>query len=401
MGFEVFGIDREKCRECNFCQDTLYCPSPEECVGCGVCFEGCPYGARVRLEDASPRRELVIKINSHDYRVPEKITIKKALEISGFAFGIFPDEGDLRAPCRLGGCYTCLVLADGTPVRACVSPVREGMEINTALPRDYTPLRVIHGPQPHRVGGKATPYHLKARGYIEVAIWAAGCNLRCPQCQNYATTYDGKSKPLTPEDAARIVTFARKSYGVHRMAISGGEPTLNRPWLVRYFRELKILNPDSKARLHLDSNGTILTRDYIDELVMAGVTDIGVEPKGLRAKTFSRITGIEDKNLIRKYQQTQWRAIKHIAENYPDVFLGVGLPYNSAFISLDEVYDFGTKLASIDPEIQLCVLDYFPTFRRKEIRRPNVNEMLKVKEALNDAGLRTVIVQTSKGHIGP
>jgi pyruvate formate lyase activating enzyme len=185
------------------------------------------------------------------------------------------------------------------------------------------------------------------------------------------------------------------------MAISGGEPTLNRPWLVRYFRELKILNPDSKARLHLDSNGTILTRDYIDELVMAGVTDIGVEPKGLRAKTFSRITGIEDKNLIRKYQQTQWRAIKHIAENYPDVFLGVGLPYNSAFISLDEVYDFGTKLASIDPEIQLCVLDYFPTFRRKEIRRPNVNEMLKVKEALNDAGLRTVIVQTSKGHIGP
>ena len=52
------------------------------------------------------------------------------------------------------------------------------------------PLRIVHGPEPHTVGGKATPWSEKRKGrYIEVAIWVAGCNLRCPQCQNFHVTY--------------------------------------------------------------------------------------------------------------------------------------------------------------------------------------------------------------------
>jgi len=45
----------------------------------------------------------------------------------------------------------------------------------------------------------------------------------------------------------------------------------------------------------VDTNATILTRDYIDELVEAGVTDIGPDLKGCYPETFMRITGIEDK----------------------------------------------------------------------------------------------------------
>jgi len=76
------------------------------------------------------------------------------------------------------------------------------------------------------------------------------------------------------------------------MAISGGEPTLNKRWLIEYFRELKKLNSDKEARLHLDSNGALLTPEYIDELAEAGVNNIGVEPKGLRLETFMDISGI-------------------------------------------------------------------------------------------------------------
>ena len=208
---------------------------------------------------------------------------------------------------------------------------------------------------------------------------------------------------MSPEDAASLVTVARRHYGVDRMAISGGEPTLNRSWLIQFFKELRRLNPDPHARLHLDSNGTILTPDYIDELVLeAHVTDIGIEPKGLTTETFMRITAVKDKTLAERYLETSWRAIKYVADNYIDrVFLGVGLPYNKALISLDEVAHFGEKLASIDPNIQLCVLDYFPTFRRRDIKRPRPAEMLKVKRILEDSGLKTVIVQTSIGHIGP
>lgn len=401
--FPICRINKDQCTHCGMCKEIIFCPSPQACIGCLACFQGCPYQARELLEDESPRKTIHIQVDSQDFEVPERITIKKALEMAGLSFGISSGQGDIQAPCCTGGCYTCLVLADGKPVRSCVSPARDRMAIQTELPEGFTPLRVIHGPQPHSVGGKGTPWWLKARGrYIEVAIWAAGCNLRCPQCQNFTTTYDGRSEPLTPHQAAERVTRARHRYSVDRMAISGGEPTLNRSWLVEYFRELRALNPDPEARLHLDSNGTLLSKDYIDELMDAGITDIGIEPKGVYPQTFMRITGIEDEALARRYLETAWAAIEYVVSSYKDkVFLGVGLPYNNALISLEEVKDFGKKLASIDPSIQLCVLDYFPIFRRRNITRPHPGEMLTVKRVLEGVGLKAVVVQTAIGHIGP
>ncbi len=356
------------------------------------------------VADHSARAVVGLTVDGRPLRVPERITVQRALELAGRVFGVAWGEGDIPAPCRTGGCYSCQVLADGEAVRACVSPVKDGMAIQTNLPAGHVPSRVIHGPAAHSVGGKATPWWLKAeRRYIEVAIWTGGCNLRCPQCQNFPTTYDGTGQPTTPQQAAERVSLARRRHGVDRMAISGGEATLNRPWLVAFFRTLKELNPDPGARLHLDSNGTLLTKDYIDELALeAGVTDIGIEPKAVQLATFQRITGITGEVLAERYLETAWQAVAYVATTYRDrVFLGVGMPYNRELVSLDEVEAFGRRLALIDPDVQLCVLDYFPTFRRRDLRRPHPLEMLDVKEVLEATGLRTVVVQTSAGHIGP
>jgi pyruvate formate lyase activating enzyme len=162
------------------------------------------------------------------------------------------------------------------------------------------------------------------------------------------------------------------------------------------------LNPDPSARLHLDSNGTLLTPDYIDELVIAGVTDIGIEPKGLEPETFMRISDISDQDLARRFLSTAWDAIMHIAKHYSEqIFLGVGLPYNRSLITPKEVLEFGKRLASIDRKIQLCVLDYFPTFRRQQLKRPGMKEMLNIQSLLESTGLTNVVVQTSLGHFGP
>lgn len=401
--FQVCTLDEARCTDCGFCRQVVVCPGPQACIGCGACVAGCPNEARRLVPDDRLRRQVTVTVDGHPFPVQEGVTLKRALEGLGYAFGIAPGEGDLAAPCCTGGCWSCAVLADDEIVRACVHPVAEGMAVQTTLPSERSPLRIVHGPQPHSIGGKATPWNLKTSGqYVEVAIWAAGCNLRCPQCQNYTTTYDGRSAPLTPEEAACRVTRARRRYGVDRMAISGGEATLNRAWLVAYFRALRELNPDPAARLHLDSNGTLLTDNYVDELVDAGVTDIGVEPKGVRPETFMHITGIADRPLAERYLAAAWDAVATIADRYRErVFLGVGLPYNRALISLDEVQEFGRQLAAIGPDIQLCVLDYFPTFRRREIRRPSPTEMLQVKRVLEGTGLRTVAVQTAVGHLGP
>ena len=145
-----------------------------------------------------------------------------------------------------------------------------------------------------------------------------------------------------------------------------------------------------------------MTEDYVDELVEAGCNNIGVEPKAGRLETYMKITGIEDEELAEKFFNNSWNILKYIADNYPDkVYLGVGFAYNSDWMSFEEVAEIGDRMASIDPSVQVTVLDYFPTFRRRDIKRPTVNEMMKVKNILEERGLQTVIVQTRIGHIGP
>jgi pyruvate formate lyase activating enzyme len=255
----------------------------------------------------------------------------------------------------------------------------------------------------HGVGGVGTPWHLKnRRGYIEAAVFACGCNLRCPQCQNWTTTYQGKGQAFRPAEAAAIMTSIRRRCGVDRMAISGGESTLNRRWLVAYVRELRERNADPAARIHVDTNATLLSRDYIDELVDAGMTDIGPDLKGVRPETFMRITGISDGVLARRYLETAWDAVRYLVDRYRErVFTGVGIPYNRGLISLDEVKEMGYAIREIDPHLQVCVLDYRPEFRRRDIRRPHPREMQEVLEILTGGGLTTVICQTRYGHIGP
>jgi len=277
------------------------------------------------------------------------------------------------------------------------------MVIETELPKDHIPKRLVHGWMGHPVGGVGTPWYLKnTYWYIEAAVFACGCNLRCPQCQNWTTTYCSREIAYEPKEAAILTTDARRRYGVNRMAISGGECTLNRPWLVRYIRELKRLNPDAKARFHVDTNASILTKDYIDELVEAGMTDIGIDLKGLRVETFMRITGVEDRELAEIYLQTAWDAFKYLADKYKDrVFIGIGIPYNKELISIEEVSRIGDEIFKIDPEVQVCVLDYRPEFRRRDIVKPTFFEMTRVWDALHRSGLKTVICQTERGHIGP
>jgi len=396
----VVEVDPERCRLCGFCSLVNVCRSPDSCIGCLSCYWACPYEARrIRVIEAEPRT-IKIFVDGVQYEVPSGVSVAKALESIGFRFAK-PGSRKPSIPCGTGGCWACALIIDGSLERTCITPVRDGMEIETDVER-VEPLRIVHGPEPHLVGGKATPWwEVDYERFVEAAIWVAGCNLRCPQCQNYRVTYDNVTDPITPREAARRVVQCQRRFRTRGIAISGGEPTLNRRWLIEFFREVTKLVP-SKVRRHLDSNGTLLTPDYIDELVEAGCNNIGVEPKCVRIDTYMRITGIQDRELARKYLETAWKAIEYIYERYSDrVYLGIGLVYNSALVSLDEVAEAGRRIASIDPRIQVTVLDYFPAFRRRDISRPSVEEMLRVKRVLEDQGLRCVIVQTMRGHVGP
>ncbi|MDY6933454.1 MAG: radical SAM protein [Spirochaetota bacterium] len=399
----LVAIETSRCVHCNFCK-VAFCPSTEECIGCNACYIACPFQA-VEMVEKPIDGTITISVDGKEAYVPEKITVKRALETLGYRFNQFPDEG-IFAPCEVGGCWSCTVKIDGESARSCVTPIREGMKIETQYEEDVH-RRLIFNYSAHPAGGVGTPLKIKQYGmgdFIELVCFTCGCNFRCPQCQNWTIAYRGKPSinvgdPRTPIEAAAIMKWLRGQYGLDRMTISGGECTLNRPWLISYIREMKRLNPDSNVRLHIDTNGSLLIPDYIDELVDAGMTDIGIDLKSLELDTFIKITGVTDRGLAERYLKTAWQAVQYINERYKEkIFLGIGIPYNQGFTTFDEIRRAGEEIARIDPEIQVCLLDYRGIYRSK-ITQPYPDEMRVGLGVLKDCGLRTAFCQTMDGYI--
>lgn len=349
--------------------------------------------------------------------------------------GTLSKQNCLFVPCECGGCWACVVEINGRMALSCNTPLENDMQIKT-YKEFKTPLRVISGFGVHKVGGVGTPHHLKKNlEPIEAIGFTHGCNLRCPQCQNDLVAFTNRGNLIEPEEAAQILLGLKDLHGLDTVSFSGGESTLNRPWIINAIKSIREL--DKSVNIHIDTNGTILTPSYIDELIKSGMNRIGIDLKGINLKTFQNITGINDKQLAGKYLENSWNAVKYITDNYkmdygieekifkdfdkdknnkdhykdekaqkviltaPEIFLGIGIPYNSSLISKKEITEMGNALKNINPYIQVCVLDYRPEFKRMDLKKPDFNEMNEIKDILNETGLKTVIIQTEKGHFGP
>ena len=176
---------------------------------------------------------------------------------------------------------------------------------------------------------------------------------------------------------------------------------MNRPWLLQFIRQLKTLNSDPEARFHVDTNGSLLTHNYIDELVEAGMTDVGIDLKAQETDTFMRITGLTDRELAHKYKEIAWEAVRYAIDKYSEeLFVGVGIPYNKDLITTAEVTHMGERLREINPSIQVTVINYRPVFR-SHIPMPPDHEVEDIGQRLRDTGLDTVVCQTTRGFTGP
>jgi pyruvate formate lyase activating enzyme len=232
------------------------------------------------------------------------------------------------------------------------------------------------------------PHHL----YTSVFVFTYGCNFNCDFCHNWESTFASIGKPMTPQEASLVIGQFIGSSEKPRIGISGGEPTLNRRWLVGLLKELRAKKHG--IRIQVDTNASLLTRDVIDELYEAGMTDISPDLKGLELDTFIKITGVDNEELAQRYLQTAWQSIEHIVTEYAGkLYYTVGIPYHPDLISKEEVYHMGKKLAGLDQNIDVNLIVYQPAFRARDLQEVAGASIDEAMGLLNNTGLKRVWCQ--------
>jgi MoaA/NifB/PqqE/SkfB family radical SAM enzyme len=111
------------------------------------------------------------------------------------------------------------------------------------------------------------------------------CNLSCQTC---VRTYFTR-EPLKTLSFDEFVAIADQFPDMHRVALHGiGEPLLNRdlPRMIRYLKERDI-------EVLFNSNGTLLTPKWQEELVRSGLDEFRCSIDGARPETYARIRGAD------------------------------------------------------------------------------------------------------------
>jgi len=386
MSQERFIAVRDKsCLHCGFCSQYIDCPCSRSsgCIGCGACIIGCPQGARHLQALTKPGTEIHFTVDGEKCTVTGPLPVLNVLRKLGrVASDLGHGDGSIQAHCGTGGCWSCAVLINGVLARSCVTPIQEGMEIITdpVILQRAEPRRIVTlmRPAPH--------YH--------PSVFVHGCNYHCDLCHNWDMTFSSAGNSMNPTEAvSRLRLDPERDLWV---GISGGEPTLNRTWLVETVRELRQTAPE--IRIQLDTNASLLTPDYIDELVESGITDISPDLKAVHLDTFMRQCGITSEKIARLYLEASWEAVRYLNASHNDrVFMAVSLPYHPLIHSQEELEEAAKTIAGINRKMPVTLIEYQPAFRMRDESFISATVMDQARKIVKSAGLQNVIVQGGSG----
>lgn len=102
-------------------------------------------------------------------------------------------------------------------------------------------------------------------GRVACTVFLAGCNFRCPYCQNPDLVGKAEKLPTISEEEFFRFLAKRKKW-LDGVCITGGEPTINKE-LPEFIKKIKALG----FAVKLDTNGT--NPKMVAELLKAGLLD--------------------------------------------------------------------------------------------------------------------------------
>lgn len=172
---------------------------------------------------------------------------------------------------------------------------------------------------------------------LKPRVWVtlSGCNFRCKGC--FCNARDPIGVPMSVEQLISLVkNSTREYYGnipLEEAIITGGEPTLNKHYLLDLVSRLK----EFVSWVVLSTNGYLLNDAYLDELIEAGLTEVMFDLKTWDEKLHEWYTDCSNKTIL-----------ENIKNAYRKIKLVINTVYIPDVVDESEIENIAKFLSEID-----------------------------------------------------
>lgn len=208
---------------------------------------------------------------------------------------------------------------------------------------------------------------------IEPRVWfmLTGCNFHCKGCFRPARD-EGGTRLTAEETLERMERACLNYYGKvpSEAMITGGEPTLNRDYLLSLVKGLK---EKGFEKIVLMTNGYELgvDEDYVNELEEAGLTEAHVDLKAFSEDVHRWYTGKSNEPVLRAIEKLDASGIKLLVQTV----------YMPGIVDDAEIEKIAKFFASVNKNIKYRINPFVPIFAYEKVtKRPTLEEMERAYE---------------------
>ncbi len=276
--------------------------------------------------------------------------------------GIWKNEGSLKAS------FKTTWYLDPLPTNCVADPV---CPASTA--RGYPRFTDVRGPE---------------RGYYNLAVFSYGCTLDCLFCQNWEhKTELTRAKEADVEDLVSVALDDK----VRCVCFFGGDPTPQSPFLLRAAREI-VKRSRGIKRICWETNGLENPRimKQMAELSVKSGGIVKVDWKAWNPNVYQALTGVDGVKAIKRLKENTRIVVELGRERDEPPLLVVSVLLVPLYVTLDEVRGIAEHVASLDVNVPMVLLGFYPTWYMRDLPTTSISHALDAMKVAKEAGVKEV-----------
>lgn len=197
----------------------------------------------------------------------------------------------------------------------------------------------------------------------------------------------GKRSPICPNKVSRDeIVLSPQGFGPARniVAFTGGDIACQAGFYAEVTQKIK--EKCKNLWVLLETNGYGLTPKNLDLFQKAGLDSYWLDIKAYDNKIYKKLCGTSNKTVLKSPKEI-------LKRNFVLEILTVHIPN---LVELDQFEKIAQLIVELDENLPFHILAFFPQYKLKDYRAPNLSEILETYMAVKDIGLKKVRI----GNIG-